>query len=901
MPGAPEPPEPEAPEAPPPDEPAETRPLGVLVGVGAMLLVPAVVLALVLAYVPKLRPWSSDATGPSPSGTAEGQVPEGKVLLAGRVVDSEGEPVEGARVTVLGGNRALKVSEQVTGRGGAYSFELDPGRVVLLADHEDRGMVASAELMLNGGAAVRNLVLALAPIRVVRGVVTSEDGGPVAGASVKIEGPAWLQRGATSEADGSYRLARVPSLDVTLRAVAPGYAVGNVKLRAVGLAGEEVVNLRLAKESDVTGQVLDPDGKPVRAAVMACDGKEPGQRMFSSPEGKFKVAREFSRCPLVAYHDGYAASEPALAEGGEATLRLKPGGAIAGLVVDEGGAAVKAFYLGIESFAPSFGERIGGRNEARTFDDTGGAFLLDRLAPGSYVLSVGAEGRSPVRSPPVEVRAGQTARDVRVVLLRGGTVEGQVFDEERRSPLAAARISFDSTSSVRREGVPPVFSDDAGKFRLEGAPAGPFSLRVEHDGYRSRIVAGLKIASGEVLKQEIGLKLSGDAGAGLEFVGIGSSIEQTRDGLLFRSVFEGSPAEKAGLRSGDLLRRIDGQTVEGLSLADAIQRLRGEKGSQVRVTAERPPAGEFVEVTITRGEIVRLTPGPAARRPSRPSRRREAGEAERGAARGGVDPADDDRVDPGHPEAPHRGGPGQQRGDPEIAPRAQRRHGDPVALANAPRVPRQQHQRPSLGARRYHRGLDVLLRELADGRGPREHLAAGVQQRVAHRRGAAKIGEGDVDLALRLGQLRVLGLPSEGRRLAHQGPRGVEPGDGHAPLRALRHQVPPSDLDHAAELGLDRVEERPLLLHRRQVVADDAPGQGPRRGDPGQQVPRQRRPVAPWHHRPGRDLARRVDGEQLRRGRISPGPHRHHGAPHVRDGDGIPPRHAQRDGRPQGA
>ncbi|MCU0657882.1 MAG: PDZ domain-containing protein [Polyangiaceae bacterium] len=75
--------------------------------------------------------------------------------------------------------------------------------------------------------------------------------------------------------------------------------------------------------------------------------------------------------------------------------------------------------------------------------------------------------------------------------------------------------------------------------------------------------------------------------------------------MKFQGVFEGAPAEKAGVRVGDLLRKIEGQPVDGLSLADAIQRLRGEKGSQVRVTIERPPGGEWIDTTITRDEIVR--------------------------------------------------------------------------------------------------------------------------------------------------------------------------------------------------------------------------------------------------------------------------------------------------------
>ncbi len=600
------PPEQQAP-PPEPEAPPPRRPLGLLAGIGAMVLVPAGVLAVALAYMPKLRPWHPDAPlAPASASTPDSAPAEGKVLLSGRVVDSEGEPVEGARVAAYSGSRALRVGEQPSARHGVYRFELEPGRLVLVAEHDDKGMVASAELMLSQGAVVQNLVLALGPVRTVLGKVTAEDGSPVVGAALRVEGVPWLKREATSEADGGFRILKMPSQEATLRAVAPGYQSASVKLLARGLAGEEVVNLRMARESDVEGVVLDPDGLPARAGVLACDGKEAGQRLMSAADGKFKLAREFARCPLVAYHDHFASSEPTLAEGGSVALRLRPGGSIAGLVVEESGRPVRSFYVGIESFVPAFGERLSLRPpEPRSFDDAGGAFSLERLTPGSYVLSVGAEGRSLVRSPSVEVLAGQVTREVRIILPQGGSVEGQVFDEEKRSPLAGARVYFDSTSSISHPGLAHTSSDEAGRFRLEGAPVGPFTLRVEREGYRTRLLAGLRVGSGEVLKQEVGLKRSGDGGTGLDFVGIGASVEQAREGLRFREIFEGSPAEKAGLKAGDLLRRIDGQGVEGMSLADAIQRLRGEKGSRVSVTVERPPSGDYVDTTITRDEIVR--------------------------------------------------------------------------------------------------------------------------------------------------------------------------------------------------------------------------------------------------------------------------------------------------------
>jgi hypothetical protein len=287
-------------------------------------------------------------------------------------------------------------------------------------------------------------------------------------------------------------------------------------------------------------------------------------------------------------------------------LRLKAGGAIAGLVTDPSGAPIPAFYVGIESFTPSSGDREFSvrSGQSRPFQDAGGAFKLEKLAPGSYVLSVGADGRGPVRSPSIEVRAGQVTDRIKIALSRGGTVEGQVFEEDPRRPVAGASVSFDLTTSTRPE-ERALTTDAEGRFRLENAPPGVFSIRIQHDGHITRLVTGLRVAPDATLQQDIALHPAADGGASLEFGGIGAMLGQTREGLAFSGVFPSSPAGQAGILQGDLLRRIDGESTEGLSVADAIQRLRGEKGTPVRVGVVRGGSDNIIELRVIRGDIVR--------------------------------------------------------------------------------------------------------------------------------------------------------------------------------------------------------------------------------------------------------------------------------------------------------
>lgn len=87
------------------------------------------------------------------------------------------------------------------------------------------------------------------------------------------------------------------------------------------------------------------------------------------------------------------------------------------------------------------------------------------------------------------------------------------------------------------------------------------------------------------------------------FSGVGMEVGM-RDGLItIISPLPGTPAEKAGILSGDVLVKIDGESTEGISIDAAVKRIRGEKGSQVSFTIYRDGEVEFIEKTVTRDTI----------------------------------------------------------------------------------------------------------------------------------------------------------------------------------------------------------------------------------------------------------------------------------------------------------
>ena len=90
-----------------------------------------------------------------------------------------------------------------------------------------------------------------------------------------------------------------------------------------------------------------------------------------------------------------------------------------------------------------------------------------------------------------------------------------------------------------------------------------------------------------------------------EFEGIGIEIT-VRDGFLtVISPIEGSPAQEAGVKSGDVIISIDGESTEKTNIIDALDRIRGREGTKVDIVVRRDETEETHKFTITR-RIVKL-------------------------------------------------------------------------------------------------------------------------------------------------------------------------------------------------------------------------------------------------------------------------------------------------------
>lgn len=87
------------------------------------------------------------------------------------------------------------------------------------------------------------------------------------------------------------------------------------------------------------------------------------------------------------------------------------------------------------------------------------------------------------------------------------------------------------------------------------------------------------------------------------FEGIGAEVSESDGKIIIVSPFKNSPAEKAGIKPKDQILKVDGSSVEGLDLYEATLKIRGKKGSIVKLEILREGLKDPITVNIKRDEI----------------------------------------------------------------------------------------------------------------------------------------------------------------------------------------------------------------------------------------------------------------------------------------------------------
>lgn len=90
-----------------------------------------------------------------------------------------------------------------------------------------------------------------------------------------------------------------------------------------------------------------------------------------------------------------------------------------------------------------------------------------------------------------------------------------------------------------------------------------------------------------------------------KYYGIGALVSQNikTSIVTISKVFKDAPADKAGMKSGDAIYKVDDQDISGKDVDEVVSMMKGEKGTQVKVTVYRSSEEKYIDLIITRDEV----------------------------------------------------------------------------------------------------------------------------------------------------------------------------------------------------------------------------------------------------------------------------------------------------------
>ncbi len=138
--------------------------------------------------------------------------------------------------------------------------------------------------------------------------------------------------------------------------------------------------------------------------------------------------------------------------------------------------------------------------------------------------------------------------------------------------------------------------------------AGSYYEDVDDDVLLDGAYRGMVSSMGDVYSEYFDPQEAADMISSLtgEYSGVGMTFYGNEDDVLeVVKVFRGSPAEKAGLKSGDLILKVDGKSFKGSESSEAATNIRGKAGTSVELTYRRD--GEEITVSIVRANITQET------------------------------------------------------------------------------------------------------------------------------------------------------------------------------------------------------------------------------------------------------------------------------------------------------
>jgi len=518
-------------------------------------------------------------------------------LVKVRAVDCGLLPAAHAEVTVTAGGEIVKgLADDV----GVFRAPVPAEATTVTAvARVDDGDGAREGLAAGDGAAGLDVVVC--PGASVEGWVVDRAGRPLADAVVSLDDG---QDVAVTAEDGEFVLT---DTFLTARVVLVEHAAGLAQVAlAPPLAARERRPLTLVVDGTrrVTGRVVDRAGADVpNAPIVALDGADQVvARATSDRDGRFWL-KALPFAPLRVRADGgpRGLAEVALAPGDhpdDLVLRLDP--ALGALTVVWTGAAAGVIHVS--------GVGVG--------DDA------DPVQPGEVVVASGVERwvatpglyRARVQSEGGEVDCGEVfiVAGQRALLRCGAPAESRlvarVLGPEGR-PRAGVSWWVGGAGGERQSGV----SDGQGRILatlvLDRAARVDVEIAAPDQGVDALSRRNVTLVPGQTT--DLGDLHLRDAEAVRSmftehetgrFGGLGAALSGDGPAVSFAHIVDGGPLDRAGVRRGDVLLDIDGESAAQLTTREVTLRLRGTPGSRVSLRLLRPGEGEL-DVQLERALI----------------------------------------------------------------------------------------------------------------------------------------------------------------------------------------------------------------------------------------------------------------------------------------------------------
>jgi len=165
----------------------------------------------------------------------------------------------------------------------------------------------------------------------------------------------------------------------------------------------------------------------------------------------------------------------------------------------------------------------------------------------------------------------------------GSGVFAQKEVAQETLPWDDARLLAEVLERVRQEYVEPVEDSDLIESAVRGmvTDLDPHSQFLDSDEY-----------------EEVQISTSGN------YSGVGLEVHLDEGTVRVVAAIEGTPAEQAGLRSGDVIVSIDNTILDESNFDEAVNHLRGQAGTQVKIAVQREDEAEPVSYTVTRNNVL---------------------------------------------------------------------------------------------------------------------------------------------------------------------------------------------------------------------------------------------------------------------------------------------------------